>query len=94
MAELKFNAKEALQMILDPAAESGIKKVLEKVSTDIKQTTGVSCAAAVPGVEVPQAVIIATDGCGELADTLKARIPELKQLEGKWESYGLSLIHI
>ena len=30
MAELKFNAKEALQMILDPAAESGIKKVLKK----------------------------------------------------------------
>lgn len=91
MAELKFNAKEALQMILDPAAESGIKKVLEKVSKDIKQTTGVSCVAAVPGVEVSQAVIIATDGCGELADTLKARIPELKQLEGKWESYGFYL---
>lgn len=92
MAELKLNKKEELYLILEEQAQSGIRKIMNKVEKDLEQTTKVRCIQSEPGAAAPQAVLAATVGEGALAAALEERIPQLKKLAGQWESYGFYLI--
>jgi hypothetical protein len=62
------------------------------VEKDIRDTTGATCTQQTLGTPSAQAVIVAVRGCGALAASLEERLPELRTLDGKWESYGFFLV--
>lgn len=90
MAYLKFSKDTTINIILDAQAGPGICRIREKVAKDIRETTGACVQCGAEGGS-NQAVLAATLGEGTLADTLTERIPELKTLAGRWESYGFYL---
>lgn len=87
--------------------EPGIRKIWEKVSRDIHLVTGAVCRvrneygdsgcqdASGSAEEKPylarQAVIAVTLGSGSLDRQLTKSIPQLKELQGQWETYGFYL---
>ncbi len=92
MAELRFVKEKPLDVFLDPEAASGIRRIWAKVEQDIFDTTGTSCVKRKPGEISSQAVIVTCAGCGEFAEALEKRLPELSALHEKWESYGFYLV--
>lgn len=87
--------------------EPGIRKIWEKVSRDIHSVTGAVCrvrdeygdsgcqdasgSAEEKTYLARQAVIAVTLGSGSLDRQLTKRIPQIKGLEGQWETYGFYL---
>lgn len=90
MAYIKFSKDTTINMILDEQAGEGLRRIREKVAKDIERTTGASVQTDANG-DCGQAVLAATLGEGTLADALAEKIPELKTLSGRWESYGFYL---
>ncbi|MCD7715593.1 MAG: glycosyl hydrolase 115 family protein [Lachnospiraceae bacterium] len=89
MAELRLDGY--INVILDPHASQGIRKIGAKVASDVEAVTGTKSQINLPGAKVPYAILVAQMGQDALADTLAERIPELALLKGKWESYGFYL---
>lgn len=92
MAKLRLN--DYINVILDPAAAQGIRRIGAKVATDVEATTGAKSQVILPETvpRLPQAILVAELGHDALAETLMERLPELKKLKGRWESYGFFLI--
>ncbi|MCD7955438.1 MAG: glycosyl hydrolase 115 family protein [Lachnospiraceae bacterium] len=91
MARLRLN--DYINVILDPAAAQGIRKIGAKVATDVEATTGTKSQVILPQMvpRLPQAIIVAELGHDALAERLMERLPELEKLRGRWESYGFFL---
>lgn len=89
--EFIFSKETPVKVILDSQADSGIRRVWEKVSKDICSVTGTVCRDSLEGEACAQAVLVGTSG-QELAARLEGRVPELKNLRGKWESYWFGLL--
>ncbi|MCD7765946.1 MAG: glycosyl hydrolase 115 family protein [Lachnospiraceae bacterium] len=89
MAELRLDGY--INVILDPHAAQGIRKIGAKVAADVEAVTGTRSQINLPGAHVPCAILVAELGHDALADTLLANIPELASLKGRWESYGFYL---
>ncbi len=87
-----FSGNETIHVILDSGADSGIRRIWEKMAKDIADTTGARCALSSPGTACAQAILVGTFGKGELSGQLSERIPRLRELAGKWEAYGFFLI--
>ncbi|MCC8044963.1 MAG: glycosyl hydrolase 115 family protein [Clostridiales bacterium] len=92
MAKLRLN--DYINVILDPAAAQGIRRIGAKVATDVEATTGAKSQVILPDTVpgLPQAILVAELGHDALAETLMERLPELEKLKGRWESYGFFLI--
>ncbi|MCD8075062.1 MAG: glycosyl hydrolase 115 family protein [Lachnospiraceae bacterium] len=90
MAELRLEGY--INVILDPAAAQGIRRIGAKVAVDVEAVTGAKSQIIMPGGHLPQAILVAELGHDALADVLAERIPELGTLKGKWESYGFYLV--
>ncbi len=88
---MRFSGGETIHVILDPQADAGIRRVWEKVAKDIRDTTGANCILSDPGEACRQAILVGTAGNGAFAKELQERIPQLLELEGKWEAYGFIL---
>lgn len=92
MCNFEITGKSKLSVIIDPAADSGIRKIWKKVEKDIYHVTKASCTEGKPGEKISSAILVATLGCGKLPEALIKRVPELGTLEGKWESYGFYVV--
>ncbi|MCD8347873.1 MAG: glycosyl hydrolase 115 family protein [Lachnospiraceae bacterium] len=90
MAELRLDGY--INVILDPAAAQGIRRIGAKVALDVEAVTGAKSQIILPDIQLPQAIVVAELGHDALADTLVERIPELGALKGRWESYGFYLV--
>ncbi|MCD8337757.1 MAG: glycosyl hydrolase 115 family protein [Lachnospiraceae bacterium] len=90
MAELRLDGY--INVILDPAAAQGIRRIGAKVAVDVEAVTGAKSQIILPGAHLPQAILVAELGHDALADALIERIPELGALKGRWESYGFCLV--
>ncbi|MCD7882269.1 MAG: glycosyl hydrolase 115 family protein [Lachnospiraceae bacterium] len=90
----KLRLKDYINVILDPAAAQGIRKIGSKVATDVEAATGTKSQVILPNIVpvLPQAIVVAELGHDPLAETLMERLPELEKLKGRWESYGFFLI--
>lgn len=86
-----LSKENAAQVILDETADPGIRGIWEKVSEDIRRTTGARCSEIGQGQSCSQAVIVCTSG-QPLANRLKERLPELGGLDGKWEAFWFGLV--
>lgn len=91
MAEIRLSKKQQLTFLISEEEGDGVRKIAQKVAKDVEKTTGLHPSLALAGRNLEQAVIVATAGNEKMAKILQKRIPELQNLQGKWEAYGFYL---
>ena len=91
MAEIRLSKKQQLTFLISEEEGDGVRKIAQKVAKDVEKTTGLHPSLALAGRNLEQAVIVATAGNEKMAKVLQKRIPELQNLQGKWEAYGFYL---
>ena len=91
MAEIRLSKKQQLTFLISEEEEDEVRKIAQKVAKDVEKTTGLHPSLALAGRNLEQAVIVATAGNEKMAKVLQKRIPELQNLQGKWEAYGFYL---
>lgn len=92
MAEIRLSKKQQLTFLIPEEEGDGVRKIAQKVAKDVEKTTGLHPSLALSGRNLEQAVIAVTAGKGKMPELLQERIPELQNLQGKWEAYGFYLI--
>lgn len=88
MAEIRLSKKQQLTFLIPEEEGDGVRKIAQKVAEDVEKTTGLHPSLALSGRNLEQAVIAVTGGKGKMSELLQERIPELQNLQGKWEAYG------
>lgn len=95
MATLEFSKKTGVCFVVPEACGSGVKKIAGKVAKDLEGVLDI-CPQIISGDAESERmfpemkkIIVGTAGTGDIAKKLMHDFPELKQIQGKRESYAL-----
>ena len=84
---------QAIPLVIDKEAYSGVVRVADKVAADVEKVSGVRPAILREMTDAPH-ILCATLGCSPIADALIAagKLPQAEMIRGKWECYAIQKV--